>query len=213
MARKGPLQNRTIIFAIIVAPFFLNDLANIFIKDFTEWILIDYIVVKALPLIFIAYLLRKGQITYADLGLKKIGMARFVFFTVVMTALGVVMDQAGFDFLESILPDTRIGRIPIDEGSFLYTFDLYFGLAYVAILEEVIFRGLAFTFLRQRLKSILGVFIVSSLIFGAIHWSLGLAAVVSAGVIGAMFMFAMWRTGSVLPTMAAHFIVNYVSFS
>jgi len=213
MTEKGILRNRVFVFAIITAPFFLNDFFNIFIKDFTDWILLDYIFAKALPLVFIAYLFKKKLITYDDLGVKKLNVSTFIFFAIVMSGLGVIVDQSGFDFLNKILPEIKVGGIPIDEESFLYTFDLYFGLAYVAILEEVIFRGLAFTVLREKLKSISAVFIVSSLIFGVIHWSLGIPAVVSAAVIGAMFMVVMWRTGSVLPTIVAHFIVNYVAFS
>ncbi|MDY7001410.1 MAG: hypothetical protein SVS15_06475, partial [Thermodesulfobacteriota bacterium] len=81
MTGKGILRNRVLIFAIITAPFFLNDFFNIFIKNFTDWILLDYIFAKALPLILIAYLFKKGLITYDDLGIKKINITALVFFS------------------------------------------------------------------------------------------------------------------------------------
>ena len=53
----------------------------------------------------------------------------------------------------------------------------------------------------------------SSFAFGLIHWSLGLSAVIHTAIIGAVFMACMWKTRSVLPTVVAHFCVNYVAFS
>jgi len=51
------------------------------------------------------------------------------------------------------------------------------------------------------------------LAFGLIHWSLGLSAIVHTAIIGNVFMVCVWKTGSVLPTIIAHFWVNYVAFS
>jgi len=90
---------------------------------------------------------------------------------------------------------------------------LYFGLICVGLFEEIIFRGFAFTVFRNRIKSTLYFFLVTSIIFGLAHWSLGLHAIVNTAIIGAVFMITMWKIESVIPLITAHFITNYISFS
>src|SRR5437773_12292199 len=130
-----------------------------------------------------------------------------------MTGLGIFIDQFGSRFLSSLLPDTRVGGMPAITNPMVNQVDLHLGLALVALVEEMIFRGLYFTVLGQYLSRTVWVFALSSLSFGLIHWSLGLAAIIHTGLIGAIFMVCMWRTKSVLPTIIAHFCVNYAAFS
>jgi len=199
--------------ALLAAPFFLNDFANIFIDDYRVWLTIDYLFVKALPLVLIIYLLQTKKVALADLGLKMPKVSQLAFWTIVTVFLGRGLDQDGWRFFEKILPDTKLGGMPRIPVPWLDKFDLYFGLLCVGIFEEVIFRGLAYRTFRKYSRSTAFVFFVSSLIFGLIHWSMGLHAIVNTAIIGAVFMVVMWRTGSVVPTIIAHFFVNYVSFS
>jgi len=200
-------------FSIFVAPFILNDFANIYIYSFKTWLVIDYLFVKVFPLFLIVYLLRTRRIVLADLGLKMIAPPQLVLWTIAMALLGIVFDQVGWRFFENVLPRTKLGGIPRIPILWLNRFDLYFGLICVGIFEEVIFRGLAFTVFRALVKSTTTLFFITALLFGFIHWSLGLHAIMNTAIIGALFMVVMWRTGSVVPTIIAHFIVNYVSFS
>jgi len=206
-------RNKLAWFALFVAPFILNDLANIFITDFKTWLAIDYLFVKAFPLFLIVYLLRTRRMVLADLGLKIITPSQLVLWTIVMAVLGTATDQVGWRFFENVLPPTKLGGIPRILNLWLNRFDLFFGLAFAGIFEEVIFRWLAFTVFRALVKSTTCLFIITALLFGFIHWSFGLHAIVNTAIIGAVFMVVMWRTGSVIPTIIAHFIVNYVSFS
>ena len=211
---ETPLLHRgPVIFLLLLAPFLLNDFSNIHVDSFPVWLAIDYVATKALPLAFLAYLLVKRVVIPADLGLKMPGKADFIVYTLALTAGGLILDQVGWRLLDTILPNTRMGSIPLDTDSAWYLFDLYAGLALVALVEEVVFRGLFYTLLRRIIPSIPVVFLLCSLVFGLIHWSLGLAAIVSTAIIGALFLLVMWRTGSVLPAVIAHFVVNYVDFS
>ena len=206
-------NNRMLWLALLAAPFFLNDFANIFIDDYRVWLTIDYLFVKALPLVLIIYLLQTKKVALADLGLKMPKVSQLAFWTIVTVFLGTAIDQVGWRFFEKILPDTKLGGMPRIPVPWLDKFDLYFGLLCVGIFEEVIFRGLAYRTFRKYSRSTAFVFFISSLIFGLIHWSMGLHAIVNTAIIGAVFMVVMWRTGSVVPTIIAHFFVNYVSFS
>jgi membrane protease YdiL (CAAX protease family) len=212
--KATPLLHRgPVIFLLLLAPFLLNDFSNIYVESFPVWLSIDYVVTKLLPLTFLGYLLVKKVIIPEDMGLKMPGKADFVVYTLVLTAGGLLLDQIGWRLLDTMLPNTRMGSIPLDTDSSWYVFDLYVGLALVALVEEIVFRGLFYTLLRRVIPSLPVVFLLCSLVFGLIHWSLGLAAIVSTALIGALFLLVMWRTGSVLPAIIAHFVVNYVDFS
>jgi len=212
-SQNTSLRQDNLILGILTAPFLLNDFANIFVKDYRVWLAIDYIFVKAFPLAAIWFLLRAKKIACSDLGIKSVRVGRFIILTLAMTFLGIVLDQFGSRLFTMLLPDTRLGGMPAITNPVLDQIDLYFGLSLVAVVEEVIFRGLYFTILLRHLPGVTAVFAVSSVIFGLIHWSLGLSAIVHTAIIGGVFMVCMWRTGSVLPTIIAHFLVNYLAFS
>jgi len=201
------------IIGVLTLPFLLNDFANIFVRDYRVWLAIDYLWVKALPLAVILYFLRIRRISYSDLGFQRLRFGRFITWTFTMTVLGIVLDQFGSRFFASLLPDTRLGGMPLITNPLVDQIDLYLGLSLVALVEEVIFRGVYFTLLSRYFPRRSVVFAISALAFGLIHWSLGLSAIVHTAVIGAVFMICIWKTGSVLPTIFAHFFVNYVAFS
>ena len=135
------------IIGVLTLPFLLNDFANIFVRDYRVWLAIDYLWVKALPLAVILYFLRVRRISYSDLGVQRLRFGRFITWTFTMTVLGIVLDQFGSRFFASLLPDTRLGGMPPITNPLVDQIDLYLGLALVALVEEVIFRGVYFTLL------------------------------------------------------------------
>ena len=203
----------SLILGILTAPFLLNDFANIFVKDYRVWLAIDYIFVKVLPLAAFWFLLRTKRISYSGLGIKSVQVGPFIILTLTMTFLGIVLDQFGSRLFTLLLPDTRLGGMPAITSPVVEQIDLYFGLFVVAVVEEVIFRGLYFTILSRYIRGVSARFVVASLVFGLIHWSLGLSAIVHTAIIGGVFMVCRWKTGSVIPTIIAHFVVNYIAFS
>jgi membrane protease YdiL (CAAX protease family) len=90
------------------------------------------------------------------------------------------------------------------------------GLATVVmapIAEEIFFRGFIFGGLVRPL-GLFGAMLVSGFIFGAFHIqgasSVGL--LLPFGLVGMLFAWLYYRTGSILPSMGAHFLFNLVSF-
>ena len=208
------LQKKITAFVFLCIPFFLNDFSNIFFSyDYRLWLAIEY-TAKAWVLGYVGYLVLNKTISFADLGLKRVRLPQFIFWTILMCVAGLFLDQVGGRFWTSILPNTRLGNYPNISNPVLYQVDLYIGLfLFTGVVEEIIFRGLAFTILSKKYRSMGKVFLISSLLFGLIHWSLGLNAIFNTAIIGMVFMVVMWRTGSVLPLILAHFIVDYVDFS
>ncbi len=204
--------NKSRFLLIAALPFYLNDFSNMYVKEELLWLTIDYCL-KLLPLLYLFLLLRKGTLSKADLGLVPLSPKQFISWTSGMTALGLCLDEPGFALWSKLLPAFRLGSIPIGTDSSLYMLDMTVGLALVAAAEEIIFRGLAFSAFKERGYPEIRLFIVSAIIFGLIHWSQGPAAIVATAVTGSGLMLCMWRTGSVYPSIIAHFVINYLSFS
>ncbi len=200
------------LFAWVVLPFLLNDFGNMAVKTFGQFILFDYLAVKAIPLAILGWGLRRGVITWADLGFVRLPLGRMLGLTALLSILSVAMDQYGAPLLERVLPSLRLAFVPWDNASPLFVVDCFLGLGLVALLEEAIFRGLAFSALRGILGQGRAFSLAAAVLFGLIHWSQGLPAVVNAAVIGALFMPVMVRHGTVWPQIAAHFLVDFVFF-
>jgi hypothetical protein len=196
--------------AVLAAPFYINDFANIWITDFAAWLAIDYLL-KAFVLAAAGVMAARGILTRRDLGLVKVSPGSFIAWIAAMAAIGLVLDQYAYGLLEW-LPSWKLGGYPGEPGTWLYAFDLWFGLALVAFTEELVFRGLAWNALRSRFSSTAAVYAAAALLFGLIHWSLGLPAIIVTALIGAAFMLCVHRTGSIWPVVVAHFVVNLVYF-
>lgn len=206
-------RNHLWILLSLTLPFLLNDLFNIFIKNYVYWLLLDFIFVKIIPFFVIFYFCKNKTISLSDLGIKKIKTSKFLFLTILLSLIGILIDQIGWRFFKQILPKTQLGGIPEIDNPIIKIIDLSIGLVCVAIIEEVIFRGLYFTILKNYIKNPCIVIFISAFVFGLIHWSLGLHAIVNCSIWAILPLIVMWKTGSVLPAIIAHFLTNFVSFS
>jgi hypothetical protein len=192
-------------------PFYLNDLTNILVHDYARWLAWDLVLVKLLPLLVLWWGWRRGAVDLSSLGFRGWRPRAALVWFLAAAAGGVVLDTWTYGPLEALLPETAVGAIPVDEGSPLYRWDMLLGLPLVSVMEEAVFRGLAYTTLRRWFAP-LAAGIWASLLFGAIHWSGGLAAVLVTACIGGLFQLAAVRSRSLVPTIAAHTVVNWVSF-
>jgi hypothetical protein len=215
MVRARPIADRVRMRLLLcfIAIFLVNDLANIFVRDYRVWLLIDYGFAKGLPLAMILWAIRKGVATRADFGIRRLPWRPFVGLTVLLSVVGIIVDQLGWRFLEQLLPRTQLGSWPRIEDPMVNVMDLILGLALVGIVEELLFRGFCFTVLRERTRRTGLSFLLATVVFGAIHWSLGLHAVVSTMIWAVMPLIVVWKTGSAVPGIIAHFLTNFVAFS
>ncbi|MDF0522976.1 CPBP family intramembrane metalloprotease [Bradyrhizobium yuanmingense] len=114
--------------------------------------------------------------------------------------------------LNASFPATVLGVYPHPIG-WLNAFDLIFGLALVAVSEEIIFRR----YLRAALQPYVGdgtfAFLVTSVLFGAFHWWAGLGTVLLATMSGCLLMLMFRRSGALWPVALAHYIVDIIAFA
>ena len=58
-----------LVLVLLVSPFYLNDFASIFIKDWRLWLFIDYVGVKFFPIMVTLWLIRSKTMRSLEFGL------------------------------------------------------------------------------------------------------------------------------------------------
>ena len=209
---EGNQRAKLLSLIVLTSLFLLNDIPLIYTHTYISWLLIDYLV-RLIALFIIFYLIQYKISILSEFGLIKIGIMPLIIWSIGLSVTGVMIDQIGYELLERILPKFQIMSYPKIENPFIKVFDLTAGLLLVSITEELIFRGYYFSVLKNYTKSPFIIITVSSFMFGLIHWSLGLHGIIVAAIWGILPMIAIWKTGSVFPAIAAHYVTDFVGFS
>lgn len=101
------------------------------------------------------------------------------------------------DMMENLVPRTTLEKI------------FYVVLALSAgICEEVIFRGFATSAVYAKTGSLIAGIAISSVVFGLLHMHQRAGGAVRATLLGVVLAFPVVATGSVIPSMAAHAIID-----
>jgi membrane protease YdiL (CAAX protease family) len=195
---------------LVYLPYYLNDFANIFVSDYTTWVVLDYAVRLAI-LGCLLFMLRRGAVTRDQLGLGVPPLTDTILWTAGTGAAAMAYLGLSEFVLAPWFPSGSLGGVPLDAGSPLFVFDATAGLVLVALSEEVVCRGLTLSVLRGRLSTP-WLYVVSALLFSLMHWSLSAHTLVDAFVYGLILVPAVLATGSVWPGVAVHFLVNFVLY-
>ena len=111
-----------------------------------------------------------------------------------------------------LLANTRIATYPVTTG-WLHVVDIVFGLALVAVSEEVLFRRCARHVLQPYLGNGVAMVVASALLFGAYHWWTGIGNIISVTLIGVILMVFYMRSKALWPVIAAHYVTNVIAFA
>ena len=199
--------------ALLASPFYLNDFANMIVKNWRWWLFVDYTAVKLFPLAFALWLIYSKKMRAAEFGLKTQSILSSLLVFLIVALVGTVIDQNGYPLIAKLPGYPPLGGMPGITSSIWNWVDLTFGLLMVGICEELIFRGFLHTFISRYTKDACAIVVISSVAFGLIHWSLGLHVVFITSTIGAVFMIAYLRTRSLPALMLAHFAINFIDFA
>jgi membrane protease YdiL (CAAX protease family) len=82
-----------------------------------------------------------------------------------------------------------------------------FAAVQTGVVEELVFRGLAFDLLEWRF-SIWGALLVPAALFGFAHVAMGPGRIATTAWVGFLFAGLRWQTGSVWGCVAMHFLLN-----
>jgi len=211
---KGEKNGLYILAAVLLAgPFYLNDFANMYVRDWRWWLFLDYVGVKLFPFLVAFWLLYSKRMGASEFGLTAQSLPSFLAAFLIVALVGTVIDQNGYRFVAKLPGYAALGGMPAIKSPAWDWVDLTFGLLMVGISEELVFRGFMATFISRYMANSFGIVLISSVAFGLIHWSLGLHAVLIASTIGAVFMIAYLITRSLPAIMFAHFAINFIDFA
>lgn len=221
-----------------VAVFVLNDIAKLYLADQPlNFYLFDYGYRLAL-LIVLLIVFRRRNVPFRHLFVdaKRAPIGSVVRWTIVACVVGVAINQSVGIYLGYRIESPFNLRFPPVPDS-LRIFDLTAGLMLVSLSEELWFRRLALwvlprvsrrkrkprhrngddplpydRFSRNRLE-FYSLVALTSLLFGAIHWSFGYHHIISTALWAIVPMLSLIRTRSLWPALISHFTTNLVAFS
>lgn len=205
--QDGPMPLPVILFVVLTMPFLLNDIGFIWATNAAQWLGVDY----ATKILVIGVIVGHPMLRQSARG--SVTWPRPMLIAVVGTLAVTVVSIVGLTWIDNQGLDaaTALQAFQGIDQTWLVIFDLTVGLALTAVAEELVFRRLyleTFATILPRTS----LYLVSAALFAAIHWSNGLGTVAGAFVIGLMLLWLTRRTGSLLPAIAAHYVINLVAF-
>ena len=167
----------------------------------------QFLILVGIPLAFFVYAKKDIKKVYSFNKCKPLSL------------VGGVITGIGAFFVAAILGDIimKVTGITVNEGlsDTLTGFFSHNVIAAVlcvaltpAIAEEMLFRGIVFSALKDKVKPVYSVLIVSVL-FGLFH--MDLLKFFTTGALGAILCLTVYFGGSIFPSMLAHFMVNSIS--
>lgn len=81
----------------------------------------------------------------------------------------------------------------------------------VALCEELIYRGFSQAIFQNVTRSTLGGIVLSALLFAVAHAYQGRRGIIATCIVGLLFAVARSITGSLIPCVVGHFIVDFVA--
>ena len=127
-----------------------------------------------------------------------------------LTVIGAVGGMFFLNFMLNILPIPQelLGDITSGMGSltsYPFWLAIIVNAILIPILEEVVFRGYIFSRLGKAMPAVVAA-VISSVVFGLCHG--GLVWAIWAGVVGLIICVVRVKSGSIIPGIVFHIIMN-----
>jgi membrane protease YdiL (CAAX protease family) len=189
---------------VIIGPYFLNKLIYFYFPGYLVFVATDY-ACRTFSLAFLYLLLRRKPISLpipwrlALPSTKELLMA--LIGTIILTSSNVV----GLTFIQYLNAHSwRLTRFPSPNNSVLQYFDNAVGMLFVGLSEEAVFRFYLMNLLLLRGMSPTLTIIVSTLIFGGIHWSYGVGAMVFSTLAGLVLSLIYVASRNLIVPIVVH---------
>jgi membrane protease YdiL (CAAX protease family) len=188
----------------IIGPFFFNKLIYIYFPGYPVFVATDY-VCRTFSLAFLYLLLRSEPTSLPLPWHLAVPSTRDSLMALVGTITLIGSNVVGTTFIRYLNAHSwRVTRVPLPTNSVLQYFDGTVGMVFVGFSEEVVFRFYLINLLLLRGMSPAGAIIVSTLIFGGIHWSYGAGAVVFATLAGLVLSMIFMSARNLIAPIITH---------
>lgn len=188
---------------VIVGPYFFNKLIYIYFPDYPVFVATDY----ACRTFSIAslYLLLRSKPSLPMPWLLAVPSIKELLIALAGTIILIGSHVVGGTFIRYL--DThswRLTKFPLPTNPVLQYFDGSVGMVFVGLSEEAIFRFYLFNLLLLRGVSPAMTVALSTLIFGAIHWSYGAGAVLFATLAGFVLSMVFISVRNLIAPIITH---------
>jgi membrane protease YdiL (CAAX protease family) len=182
-------------FALALVPLVGSQVMRLYQDEAAGWLAWDY--VGRVTALAVLAVIPSARVVAFRTSKLEISLFETAFWIGGICLLGL-FGQLPQRLINATYPATVLGAYPHPTG-WLNAFDLVFGLALVAVSEEVVFRQyIRYAFLPCLGDGIFAV-IATSVLFGAYHWWAGLGNVLLATAIGIFLMLMLRRSGALWP--------------
>jgi membrane protease YdiL (CAAX protease family) len=165
-----------------------------------------------LALVGVPVVLASGR-GFAGAGLRGLPMPGFLRWTSLLVIIGLAA-LAVWLLLEHLgwwPEESDLVRLLIPETSAEKVWAVLIVAPTAALCEEFLYRGFLLAGLSDWLDSAWWALILSSVIFALAHVYQGVSGMVRVALLGALLAYPVLRTGSLYPSMAAHFVIDVVA--
>jgi len=198
---------------LMLLPFYLNDFLFMkFQSSFGATMVVDYgsRILAVLPL---AVWIAKTRSSVGERWFSPMTATPLIKAAVCLSVIGIVVGRATNCYLDPLFADSVLFAYPDYPGVYARVFDLSVGLLLVAFSEELVFRGMLLSWCQQRGWSMPMAVLAQCLVFGLIHWSNGLSAIMGGALWALAPTIFMQRYRNLYPVVVAHFLTDLVAFS
>jgi membrane protease YdiL (CAAX protease family) len=189
---------------VIVAPYFLNKLIYIEFPGYTIFVATDY-ACRIFSLVVLYLLLRNKPASFPIPWRLAVPSAKELMTALVGTITLIGASVVGATFLGHLNANSwQLTTPPSPVNVAVQYFDGTVGMVLVGLSEEVVFRFYLVNLLLLQNMSPATAIIVSSLIFGGIHWSYGAGAVAFATLAGLILSTIYFSARNLTVPIIAH---------
>jgi membrane protease YdiL (CAAX protease family) len=189
---------------VIVGPYFFNKLIYIKFPGYPVFVVTDYACrIFSLALL---YLLLRNERTSLPIPWRLAMPSKKELLTALIgIAILITVSIVGATFLQYLNAHSwTLTKFPLPTNSIVHFFDSTIGMVFVGLSEEVVFRFYLINLLLLRGMSPALAIIVSTLIFGGIHWSYGAGAVAFATLAGLVLSLIFLSTRNLIVPIITH---------
>jgi CAAX protease family protein len=154
-------------------------------------------------------------LTFAEAGISAVSALPFLYWTAALSgislaSLGLVvfLEHRGWlprepDLVRALIPETSKEKL----------WAVLVIAPTAGLCEEFLYRGILLALLSQWLPSVVWAVAVSSIAFGFAHVYQGASGIIRAALLGALLSVPVVRMGTILPSVAAHFLIDAVALT
>jgi len=189
---------------VVVSPYYFNKLIYIYFPGYPIFVATDY-ACRIFSLAFLYLALRSEPTSLPIPWRLAFPSTKELLMALVGAITSISFNVVGMTFFQYLNAHSlRVTRYPLPTNSVLQYFDGTVGMVFVGLSEEAVFRFYLINLLLLRGTSPARAIIVSTLIFGGIHWSYGAGAVLFAMLGGLVLSIIFMSARNLIAPIISH---------